>query len=79
MENPGKHRETEVEVRELIPVAKYRVRILENLKTHRRALDIREHLTTHSFDGYTRRGIRLTERSQVELLRDVLTEVLKSM
>jgi hypothetical protein len=31
------------------------------------------------FEGFTRRGIRLVDRAQVELLRDILSEVLRDL
>lgn len=69
----------EVVVKEFPPLGKYRVRILEHPKTHEKVLDIREFVSTDSFSGYTRRGIRLSGKAQIDLLRDVLGDVLQSM
>jgi hypothetical protein len=70
----------EIVVRELAPVNKYRVRILSRDGSAQRTLDIREYVVAHdSFEGYTRRGIRLSDRAQVELLRDILSEVLRDL
>ena len=68
-------------IREFPPIgSKYRVRILVNPKTHQRTLDVREYIVASggsSFEGYTRRGIRLTDRAQLDLLRDILKEILE--
>jgi hypothetical protein len=69
----------EVVVKEFPPLGKYRVRILEHPKTHQKVLDIREFVSNDSFSGYTRRGIRLSDKAQIDLLRDVLGDVLQSM
>lgn len=66
-------------LREFPPVGKYRVRLVHN---PRRAdqdpvLDIREYVHSEKFEGFTRRGIRLSDRAQIDLLRDVLKEVLE--
>ncbi len=79
MTSPSTQRR-DVVIRELIPVGRYRVRVLEDEKAKRRVIDIREYLSGGSaFEGYTRRGIRLTDRAQVDLLRDALREILESM
>lgn len=77
MKNPSAQRADNV-IRELAPVARYRVRVLEDDKARKRVVDIREYVSG-SFEGYTRRGIRLTDRAQVDLLRDALREILESM
>lgn len=41
-------------------------------------LDIREHVSSEGFEGFTRRGIRLGDRAQIDLLRDILKDVLES-
>jgi hypothetical protein len=63
-------------IRELPPVSKYRVRVLLNPKTQARVLDIREFVSSESFEGFTRRGIRIANRAEVDALRDCLEEVL---
>lgn len=63
-------------IRELPPVSKYRVRVLLNPKTQARVLDIREFVSSESFEGFTRRGIRIANRAEVDALRDHLGEVL---
>lgn len=78
MKNPSTQRTDNV-IRELTPVSRYRIRVLEDDKSKKRVVDIREFLLGESFEGYTRRGIRLTDRAQVDLLRDALREILESM
>lgn len=60
---------------------KYRVRLLQDPRTKGKSLDIREYVVDHNsgFEGFTRRGIRLSERAQVELLRHVLSELLRDL
>jgi hypothetical protein len=41
-------------------------------------LDVREYVVGAGFEGFTRRGIRLTDGSQAKLLRDVLSEILEN-
>jgi len=62
-------------VREFSPISKYRVRLLQDSKGNE-AIDIREFVQNDQFEGYTRRGIRLTDRAQMDQLRDILTETL---
>ncbi len=66
----------ETVIRELAPVGRYRVRILEGARG--RVCDIREWVESETFSGYTRKGIRLADPAQVGLLRDVLAEALKA-
>jgi hypothetical protein len=66
-------------VKEFPPVGKYRVRLLrgEPGSVSEKILDIREYVSSQDFEGFTRRGIRLGARAQVEQLRDVLLELLE--
>jgi hypothetical protein len=66
-------------VREFPTVGKYRVRLLRHPRrpAQEPTLDIREYVSADDFEGFTRRGIRLTERAQMDLLRDILKEVLE--
>jgi len=78
--NHTKKPQKEEVIREFPPLgSKYRVRVLENPNTHAKTLDIREYVVAsdNSFEGYTRRGIRLTDRAQLDLLRDILREILE--
>ena len=74
------HKPDEV-VQEFQPIAKYRVRLLKN-GNGSPVLDIREYVTSdgsNGFEGFTRRGIRLTDRTQMDLLRDILKEILQDL
>ena len=66
-------------LREFPPVGKYRIRLLQNPKRPAEApsLDIREYIASDTFEGFTRRGIRINDRAQLDLLRDILKEVLE--
>jgi len=64
-------------LREFPPMGKYRIRVLLNPKTKKTVLDIREFVAAETFEGFTRRGIRIFDRAQAELLRDVLMEILE--
>jgi hypothetical protein len=63
--------------KEFAPVGKYRVRLLCADGAKEKTLDIREYVSSQTFEGFTRRGIRLSDRAQVESLRDVLSELLR--
>jgi len=65
-------------LREFPPLGKYRIRLLHNPKRpgEEPALDIREYVAGNTFEGFTRRGIKLTSRAEMDLLRDILKEVL---
>ena len=63
-----------VTLREFPEVGVLRVRILEDLVTRLRCLDIRE--VKHP-EGLTRYGIRIKVRGEVEFLKDVLLAVLR--
>ena len=40
-------------------------------------LDIREYVESEVFSGFSLRGIRLTDRAQMDHLRDILREILE--
>jgi hypothetical protein len=66
-------------LREFPPLGKYRVRLLSGERAKQRVLDIREYVSGETFEGFTRRGIRLGDRAQIELLRDVFSELLRDL
>lgn len=78
MKNPSTSRQEEV-IREFPSIGKHRIRLLAHSKTREKSLDLREYVSLESFEGFTRRGIRLVDRAQVELLRDILSEVLRDL
>jgi hypothetical protein len=71
---------TEEVVREFTPLGKYRVRLVRNPRKPNDApiLDIREYVSAETFEGFTRRGIRIAERAHLDLLRDTLLQVLEA-
>lgn len=66
-------------LREFPPVGRYRVRLTRNPRRplDPPALDIREYIRSDTFEGFTRRGIRLASRADLEMLRDVLTDLIE--
>ena len=67
-------------IREFTPLGKYRVRLVRNPKRPNEApiLDIREYVSAETFEGFTRRGIRIGDRAQMDLLRDTLMQILEA-
>jgi hypothetical protein len=67
-------------IREFPPLGKYRLRLVRNPRRpgENPTLDIREYVSAETFEGFTRRGIRLGDRAQMDLLRDVLKEILEA-
>jgi hypothetical protein len=62
------------------PLGKYRIRLVGNAKRPEETptLDLRESIRSKTFEGFTRRGIRLGDRAQRGLPRDVRREVLEA-
>jgi len=69
----------EVVLAEYGPVGKYRIRLIQNPKKPEAGwiVDIREYVTSEAFEGFTRRGIRLHNRAEIDRLRDILKEILE--
>jgi hypothetical protein len=67
-------------IREFTPLGKYRVRLIRNPRRPNESpvLDIREYVSAETFEGFTRRGIRIGDRAQMDLLRDTLMQVLEA-
>ena len=67
-------------LREFPPLGKYRIRLVRNPRKpgEMPTLDIREYVSAETFEGFTRRGIRIGDRAQMDLLRDVLKEILEA-
>ena len=61
-------------------LGEYRIRFIRSPKRPSEApgLDIREYISSETFERFTRRGIRLGERAQMDLLEDVLKEILEA-
>jgi len=66
-------------LREFAPLGKYRVRLLQDPRKPGTGpiLDIREYVSADTFEGFTRRGIRIRDRAELDLLRDTLLQVLE--
>lgn len=65
-------------LREFPKLGRYRVRLVENSRAEGRpVLDVREHLETEGFSGFTRRGIRLYTRREAAELAETLKQVLE--
>lgn len=58
-------------------VGRYHVRVVPSDRRPD-VLDIREHLETEGFSGYTRRGVRIYSNADLRDLIDMLEEVLLS-
>ena len=80
MEKKAQKPTREEVLREFPPVGKYRIRLLHNSRRPAAdpVLDIREYVSADTFEGFTRRGIRISERAHLDVLRDVLKEVLEA-
>jgi len=68
-----------VVVREFPPVGKYRVRVVRSSASPKATiiLDIREYLKAESFEGFTRRGIRVASKEEAESLLQSLKELME--
>ncbi len=64
-------------LQEFPAVGKYRIRLVKRPKKDAAVLDIREYVSSESFEGFTRRGITILSKTQAETLLTVLGEVLK--
>ena len=68
---------TGIEVVQSVQAADNSVRLVKNKRSSEPVLDIREYVKGAEFEGFTRRGIRISARAEMDLLRDVLKEVLE--
>ncbi len=57
-------------------VGRYRVRVVHKNSPRNggTALDVREYVSAEKFEGFTRRGIRLSGKEDVDQLRDILID-----
>ena len=62
-------------VHEYPAIGKYRIRILKKEDGPAHA-DIREFVSSEKFEGFTRRGIRLTSAEEVNNLKDSLADAI---
>ena len=79
MEKKSSKPSREEVLREFTPLGKYRVRLLRDPRRPAAdpVLDIREYVNADTFEGFTRRGIRIGDRAHLDLLRDTLLQVLE--
>ncbi len=72
-----KARPDPVIVREFPTLGKYRIRVVKSSAGPRAStvLDVREYAKGPSFEGFTRRGIRLATLAEVRALRDTLEAI----
>ncbi|HZN63142.1 MAG TPA: hypothetical protein VFC90_12115 [Planctomycetota bacterium] len=67
---------TQIVVRELPDIGKYKVRLVQkSARDPRLILDIREYANGPNYQGFTRRGIRLMVQDDVPKLRATLDEI----
>ena len=68
-----------VVVREFPQIGKYRLRVVRSSAGPRASavLDVREYATGASFEGFTRRGIRISTLAEARQLRDALNATIE--
>lgn len=66
-------------LKEWSPLGKYRVRLLRDAikPAEESVLDIREYVSSAEYEGYTRRGVKISSREHFRALREVLTDLLE--
>lgn len=74
MKNPAPEPEV---VHEFASIGKYRLRVVKSA-AKQTLFDVREYVkgSFESFEGFTRRGIRIASKAEAEALRDVLNQIL---
>ena len=66
-------------IHEYPAVAKYRIRVLTRGTRSNGAVtsvDVREYVSSEKFEGFTRRGIRISDRAELQALHETLGDVL---
>ena len=70
---------TQIVVREFPDIGKYKVRLVQKgVRDARLILDIREYANSPTFQGFTRRGVRLMVEDDLPKLRQVLDQIAAS-
>lgn len=66
-------------LKEFPKIGKYRVRVVESGRNGElgRVLDIREHMESDRYSGFTRRGIRIYNARDLAVLRETCKQVLE--
>ena len=67
---------TEEVVREFPAIGKYRIRVMKK-GDKPPSLDMREYVSSPTFEGFTRRGVRLAGRAEMEQLLAVLKDAIQ--
>lgn len=60
-------------IKEFPAIGRYRIRVVKSRGA--KSLDIREYVTAEKFEGFTRRGIRLSTGDDCEALKNILEEI----
>jgi hypothetical protein len=67
---------TQIVVREFPDIGKYKVRLVQkSSRDTRLILDIREYANSPTFQGFTRRGVRIMAGDELTKLRAVLDQI----
>ena len=70
---------TQIVVREFPDIGKYKVRLVQkSSRDARLILDIREYANSPTFQGFTRRGVRIMVQDELPKLREVIDQIAQS-
>ena len=70
---------TQVVVREFPDIGKYKVRLVQKgVRDPRLILDIREYANSPTYQGFTRRGVRIMVEDELPKLRAVIDQIAAS-
>lgn len=68
----------QIVVRDLPDIGKYKVRLLQKSKRDARLiLDIREYANGPTYQGFTRRGVRIMVQDELPKLREAIDQILQ--
>ena len=76
MESSQEKAQADEILKEFPPMGRYRIRLVKRGRKNLTVLDIREYLSAETFTGFTRKGITLASRSDLETLSKALAEIL---
>lgn len=67
---------TQIVIREFPDIGKYKVRLVQkSARDPRLILDVREYANGPSYQGFTRRGIRIMVQDELPALREILDRI----
>lgn len=69
----------EVVCHEFPQIGKYRIRMVKTELSGPVVLDIREYIQSQDFQGFTRRGIRISDQKDMTALRDNLDTAIRML